>query len=75
MDDDECLLIDVKVTVVFRCAPNGSAYNKVERCMSQCNIAHSNVSTKRAVMPKWAEDAIKHCGSMNNVRAKAEVMN
>lgn len=67
-------VLDLDRFLVIRCAPNGLAYNKVERCMSQLNIGLSNVSTKRSKIPKWAEDAIKNCGGMNDIRQKDKVM-
>ena len=65
------IVMDLDHLLVLRGAPNGSAYNKIERAMSMANGALTNVSTKRAVMPKWAEDKIKSCNSMSAIREKA----
>ena len=64
--------LDLDQLVVLRCAPNGSAYDKIERAMSPFNAALSHTATKRAPMPDWAERDIKNCTSMSDVREKAE---
>jgi len=64
--------IDLDHLVVLRCAPNGSAMNKVERSMSVLNIPLAHVALKRGEMPAWAEEAVKNCNSMASVRVVAE---
>ena len=66
--------LDLDHLFILRGAPNGSAFNKIERAMSPLNIALSNTATKRAAMPGWAEDAVKNCGSMDDIRKRNEVM-
>ncbi|KAL7552225.1 hypothetical protein ACHAWF_016995 [Thalassiosira exigua] len=58
----------------LRGAPNGLAHNKIERTMSPLNMALMHTSTKRAIMPPWAEKSIKSCTTMNDVRAKEKEM-
>eukprot|EP00956_Cyclotella_meneghiniana_P041453 scaffold227870_cov37-Cyclotella_meneghiniana.AAC.2 len=64
--------LDLDHLVVLRGAPNGSAYNKIERLMSPANFALTNVSTKRGVMPDWAEKLMKNCNAMAEVRKTNE---
>ena len=64
--------LDLDHLVVLRGAPNGSAYNKIERAMSPANAALASVSTKRGVMPDWAERLMKNCGTMADVRKTHE---
>ena len=64
--------LDLDHLVVLRGAPNGSAYNKIERAMSPANSALANVSVKRAVMPGWAEKLMKNSNSMSEVRLTNE---
>ena len=64
--------LDLDHLVVLRCAPNGSAMNKVERSMSVLNLPLAHVSLKRGDMPEWAEEAVKNCNSMAIVRTVAD---
>ena len=50
--------LDLDHLVVIRCAPNGSARNKVERSMSVLNIGSAHMSLKRREMPEWAESRL-----------------
>ena len=56
--------LDLDHLVILRCAPNGSARNKVERSMSILNIGVAHVSLKRGEMPQWAEQMASKCSSM-----------
>ena len=62
------VLLDLDHFLVLRGAPNGSAFNAIERAMSPANHALSNVSIKRAEMVEWAEEAAKSCNSMAAIR-------
>eukprot|EP00956_Cyclotella_meneghiniana_P025642 scaffold53876_cov80-Cyclotella_meneghiniana.AAC.5 len=62
------LKLDLDQLLVLRGAPNGSAFNKIERGMSVVNGVLGNVSTKRGEMPEWAETIAKSCNSMNAIR-------
>ena len=64
--------LDLDHLVAIRCAPNGSAANKVERSMSLLNLALAHAGIKRLDMPKWAEDRVKNCNSMAAVRDLAD---
>ena len=64
--------LDLDRLVVMRCAPNGSASNIVERSMSVLNLALAHVSLRREKMPEWAEDEVKNCSTMKDVRDAAE---
>ena len=59
---------DLDQLLVLRGAPIGSAFNKIERAMCPANSVLGNVSTKRAEMPKWAEDVARSCNSMSAIR-------
>ena len=61
--------------VILRGAPNGSARNKIERCMSVLNIAAAHTSLQRGEMPKWAESRLANCNSMAALRTAAEKVN
>ena len=56
----------------IRGCAGGSAGSKIERAMGPCNMALVDVSTRRARMPQWAENALKNCSSMADVRKVAE---
>lgn len=60
--------LDLDQLLVLRGAPNGSAFNKIERAMSIGNLGLMNLSIKRAEMAEWAEDAAKSCNSMAAIR-------
>ena len=64
--------LDVDHFVVLRCAPNGSARNKIERSMSVLNLALAHVSTRRGDMEPWAEKAVANASSMQAVRDVAK---
>ena len=64
--------LDIDHFVILRCAPNGSARNKIERSMSVLNLGVAHVATKRAVMASWAEEAVKNCSTMQSVRDVAK---
>ena len=53
--------------VILRCAPNGSARNKVERSMSVLNLSLAHVTLKRGKMADWAEEEVKNCTTMKSV--------
>ena len=59
---------------MIRCAPNGSAYNKIECAMSPLNICLVNVAKKIKPMYEWAEKDMNNCSSMGDVRTKADVL-
>jgi hypothetical protein len=61
--------LDLDHLVVLRGAPNGSAYNKIERAMSPANSSLANVSVKRGVMADWAEALMKNANSMAEIRS------
>ena len=63
--------LDLDHLVILRGAPNGSARNKIERCMSILNIAAAHTSLKRGQMAKWAERKLSTCNSMAAVRTEA----
>jgi hypothetical protein len=65
-------ILNLDHLLILRGAPNGSAYNKIERAMSPANSALANVSIKRGVMPDWAEDLMKNANSMSEIRATNE---
>ena len=64
--------LDVDHFVVLRCAPNGSARNKVERSMSVLNLALAHVATRRGDMAPWAESAVANASSMQAIRDVAK---
>ena len=64
--------LDIEHLVILRCAPNGSARNKIERSMSVLNLALAHVATRRGDMQQWAEDAVKNASSMQAVRDVAK---
>ena len=66
--------LDLENLLVIQCAPNGSAYDKIERAMSPLNSGLLNVATKRKPMDEWEEKAMKNCSSMGDVRTKANVL-
>ena len=45
--------LDLEHLLVIWCAPNGSAYDNIERAMSPLNICLVNVATKRKPMNEW----------------------
>ena len=59
--------LDVDHFVVLRCAPNGSARNKVERSMSVLNLALAHVATRRGDMAPWAEQKVANAVSMQAI--------
>ena len=64
--------LDIDHLVILRCAPNGSARNKVERSMSVLNLALAHVSTRRGDMDPWAEKAVANASSMQAIRDVAK---
>ena len=59
--------LDIDHLVILRCAPNGSARNKIERSMSVLNLALAHVATRRGDMHQWAEEVVKNASSMQAV--------
>jgi len=64
--------LDIDHFVVLRCAPNGSARNKIERSMSVLNLGLAHVATRRGDMDPWAEKAAMNASSMQAVRDVAK---
>ena len=64
--------MDINHFVVLRCAPNGSAPNKIERSMSVLNLGLAHVATRRGDMDPWAEKAIANASSMQAVQDVAK---
>jgi hypothetical protein len=60
--------LDLDHLVVLRCAPNGSAMNKVERAMSVLNVPLAHASIGRGDMSDWAESEAKKASSMSDLR-------
>lgn len=58
--------------LVLRCAPNGSAYNQVERSIYVLNLGLTHVSLKRKRMDDWDEDAAISYTCMQSVRDIAQ---
>ena len=56
-------MLNIDHLVVLRCAPNGSAMNKVERGMSVLNLPLAHAAIMRGNMAPWAEDAAKGANS------------
>ena len=50
-------MLNINHLVVLRCAPNGSAMNKVEREMSLLNLPLAHTTIMRGNMAPWAEKA------------------
>ena len=66
--------LDVDHFVVLRCAPNGSARNKVERSMSVLNLACAHVAMRRGDMAPWAEQKVANASSMQAIRDVAKAL-
>ena len=66
--------LDLDHFVILRCAPNGSARNKVERSMSVLNLPLAHMALKRGKMPEWAEKEVKNCSTMKSVRDVANAV-
>ena len=64
--------LDIDHFVVLRCAPNGSARNKVEQSMSVPNLGLAHVATRRGDMDIWAEKVVANTSSMQAVRDVAK---
>ena len=58
----------------LRGAPNGSARKKIERAMSVLNLPLTHTAIKTGDMPKWAEQEVKGCSSMQAVRGVGEMV-
>jgi hypothetical protein len=53
--------------VVSRCAPTGSAGNKLERSMSALSLACACVAPRRGYMAPWAEKNVANALSMQAI--------
>ena len=64
--------MDINHFVVLRCAPNGSAPNKIERSMSVLNLGLTHVATRRGDMDPCVEKATANASSMQAVQDVAK---
>ena len=65
-------LLDLDILIAARTAPGNSWANPAERIMSLMNLAYQNVAIYRTEMSSYHEQLVKNCGSMNEIRKKAE---
>jgi hypothetical protein len=64
--------LGLELLVALRTAPGHSWANPAERIMSMLNIAFQNTALAREESDTDTEHALKACGSMNEIRKKAE---
>ncbi|XP_053376613.1 uncharacterized protein LOC123531671 [Mercenaria mercenaria] len=65
-------LLDLDILIAARTAPGHSWANPAERIMSLLNLAYQNVALYRSEMSSNYEQMLKACGSMKEIRKKAE---
>jgi chromosome segregation ATPase len=64
--------LDLDILIAARTAPGHSWVNPAERIMSLLNLAYQNVALYRSEMSSHNEQVLKSCGSMSDIRKKAE---
>lgn len=65
-------VLHLDMLVAARTAPGHSWANPAERIMSLLNLAYQNVAIFRSEMSSNHEQAIRSCGTMKDIRKKAE---
>ncbi len=70
-----CLFLsnNFDILIAVRTAPYHSWKNPVERIMSLLNLGLQSIGLMREVMPEEFEALLSNCGSMSDIRKKAEL--